>query len=41
MADGIIVGSALVRIIAENPDAPDLPARVAEKIRALRRGLDQ
>lgn len=40
MADGIIVGSTLVNIIAENPDAADLPARLAEKIRALRRGLD-
>lgn len=40
MADGIIVGSALVGIIGSNPTALDLPARLAEKIRDLRQGLD-
>ena len=40
MADGIIVGSTLVNIIGNNPGAPDLPARMAEKIRDLRAGLD-
>ena len=40
MADGIIVGSALVGIIGSNPTAPDLPARLAAKIRDLRNGLD-
>ena len=40
MADGIIVGSTLVNIIGSNPAAPDLPARMAEKIRDLRSGLD-
>jgi len=35
LADGIIVGSALVRIIAENPDAKNLPSLVAAKIRSL------
>jgi tryptophan synthase alpha chain len=41
MADGVIVGSTLCRVIADAPDAPDLPARMAEKIRELRTGLDR
>ena len=41
MADGIIVGSTLVNVIGSNPAAPDLPARMAEKIRDLRQGLDR
>jgi tryptophan synthase alpha chain len=41
MADGIIVGSALVNVVAADPEAPDLPARVAAKIRDLRQGLDR
>lgn len=40
MADGVIVGSALVNITGANPTAPDLPARFAAKIRDLRTGLD-
>ena len=40
MADGIIVGSALVRVIAEAPDAKNLPERVAAKIRELRKCMD-
>ena len=40
MADGVIVGSTLVNVIGSNPAAPDLPARMAEKIRDLRAGLD-
>ncbi len=40
MADGIIVGSALVNIIGNAPDAADLPERMAAKIRELRTGLD-
>ncbi len=40
MADGIIVGSALVNVIGHAPDAADLPARMADKIRELRAGLD-
>lgn len=41
MADGIIVGSALVNVIAHAPAAPDLPERMAAKIRDLRNGLDR
>ncbi len=41
MADGIIVGSALVNVIGSAPAAPDLPERMAEKIRDLRAGLDR
>ena len=41
MADGIIVGSTLVNVIGSAPAAPNLPARMVEKIRDLRAGLDQ
>lgn len=40
LADGLVVGSALVRIIEQFPSAPDLPARVAAKIREIRTGMD-
>ncbi|NLF22428.1 MAG: tryptophan synthase subunit alpha [Lentisphaerae bacterium] len=40
LADGLVVGSALVRIVEQNPTAPDLPDRVAVKIRELRQGMD-
>ena len=40
LADGLVVGSALVRIIEQAPAASDLPARVAAKIRELRQGMD-
>jgi tryptophan synthase alpha chain len=40
MADGVIVGSTLVNVIGSAPDAPDLPERMAAKIRDLRSGLD-
>ncbi len=40
MADGVIVGSALCRVIGDAPGASDLPARMAAKIRDLRQGLD-
>ena len=40
MADGLIVGSALVRIIAQAPAGSDLPALVAAKIRELREAMD-
>jgi tryptophan synthase alpha chain len=40
LADGIIVGSALVRLIAEAPAGADLPALVAVKLRELRDGMD-
>ena len=39
MADGIIVGSTLVNVVGSDPAAPDLPARMVEKIRDLRAGL--
>ena len=41
MADGVIVGSTLCRVIGNAPTAPDLPARITAKIRDLRHGLDQ
>lgn len=40
MADGIIVGSALVRLIAQAPAGANIPALVATKIRELREGID-
>ena len=40
MADGLIVGSALVRLIAQAPAGADIPALVAAKIRELREGMD-
>jgi len=40
MADGLIVGSALVRIVAQTAEGADLPALVAAKIRELRDGMD-
>ena len=40
LADGLVVGSALVRIVAGSPSAADLPARVAAKIREIRAGMD-
>ena len=39
LADGVVVGSALVRIIEEYADAEDLPQRVAAKVEELRGGL--
>ena len=40
MADGLIVGSALVRVIAQAPAGSDIPTLVAAKIRELRHGMD-
>jgi len=40
LADGIIVGSALVRLIAEAPAGTDLPGLIAAKIHELRDGMD-
>ena len=40
MADGLIVGSALVRIITQAPAGADIPALVAAKILELREGMD-
>jgi tryptophan synthase alpha chain len=39
VADGGVVGSALVRIIEEHCDAPDLPERVAAKVRELKEAI--
>ncbi|MBW3624049.1 MAG: tryptophan synthase subunit alpha [Armatimonadetes bacterium] len=41
LADGVVVGSAMVHVVAQNLDAPDLPERVAAKVRELRSGLAQ
>lgn len=35
VADGVVVGSALVSLIAEHADAPDLPRKLEEKVREL------
>lgn len=40
LADGLIVGSALVRVIEQAPSEADLPALVAAKIKELRSGMD-
>ncbi len=40
LADGVIVGSALVRLIEQAPADADLPALVAAKLNELRQGLD-
>ncbi len=40
LADGLIVGSALVRVIEQAPAGADIPALVAAKIRELRDGMD-
>ena len=39
IADGVVVGSALVRIVEELRDALDLPARVAAKVRELKEAI--
>ena len=38
-ADGIVVGSALVRLIEENAASPDLESRIEELCRTLRAPL--
>lgn len=40
-ADGVVVGSALVKIIAEHAAQPELQDRVAEFVSALRQGIDR
>lgn len=40
LADGLIVGSALVRVIAQAPAGADIAALVADKIRELRDGMN-
>ena len=39
LADGVVVGSALVRLVEENADAPDLPGLVEARVRELSAGL--
>ncbi|TYO95694.1 tryptophan synthase alpha chain [Geothermobacter ehrlichii] len=39
-ADGVVVGSALVKIIGEHGASPDLAEKVAAFVRALREGID-
>ena len=41
MADGLVVGSALVRIIEKAEDKSQLPAQIADKIKELRTGMDK
>lgn len=45
IADGVVVGSALVRLIEEGAGAPDLPARLEERVgeltAPLRRGAER
>ena len=41
MADGLVVGSALVRIIAQAVDKSRLPVQIADKIIELRTGMDK
>jgi len=38
-ADGVIVGSALVKVIEENAGSPDLAAKAAEFVKALKQGV--
>ena len=38
-ADGVIVGSALVKIIEENTGSPDLVSSVAGFVKALKQGV--
>ena len=39
VADGVVVGSALVRIVEEHHDTPDLPEKVAAKVRELKEAI--
>lgn len=42
LADGLVVGSALVKIVEDNAAAPaDLPSLISAKIRELRDGIDR
>ena len=40
MADGLVVGSALVKVIAAATDKQTLPQQIAEKVTELRSGMD-
>ena len=39
MADGLVVGSALVRLVEEHGAKPDAPQRVAEFVKSLKEAL--
>jgi tryptophan synthase alpha chain len=39
MADGVVVGSAIMRLIEEHPSSPDLEERLECFIRSLREAL--
>lgn len=41
VADGVVVGSALVQMVADHGNAPDLAERLRDAAAALRRGMDQ
>lgn len=42
IADGVVVGSALVKLVAQHQqDLPTLKANIADTMRSLRQGLDQ
>ncbi|MBK1727225.1 tryptophan synthase subunit alpha [Halorhodospira neutriphila] len=41
VADAVVVGSALVRLIGEHGDAPGLAERLRDAVGALRRAMDQ
>jgi tryptophan synthase alpha chain len=41
VADGVIVGSALVKMIADHGHVADLPQRLRDAAAALRRGMDE
>jgi tryptophan synthase alpha subunit len=38
-ADGVIVGSALVKVIEENIDSPELLSRAVDFVKALKQGV--
>jgi len=38
-ADGVIVGSAIVKIIEENLNSPDMLTKVGQFVRRLKRGI--
>lgn len=40
VADGVVVGSALVRMVEEHRDSPDLAQRIEERVRELMSPLD-
>jgi tryptophan synthase alpha chain len=39
-ADGVVVGSAVMRLVEQHASAPDLEARLEEYMRSLRNGMD-